>query len=229
MASYHIDEIDQKILSFLVKNARMPFLEIARECGVSGAAIHQRFKRLEANGVITGSRLQVKPQALGLNVCAYVSISLSESTKYPEVIANLKKIPEIVECHFVTGKYAILAKLYCLDNDHLMEVLLNTIQKIPYIQSTDTMISLDEPIERQVWVKDFKSTTSIPAGTRSRHVLRMTYYERSEESIIALASTRSSGVVILILYRSPSVKVSGIPYRPATEASSVKRVSYPCV
>ena len=159
MSSYHIDQIDQKILSFLVKNARMPYLEIARECGVSGAAIHQRVKRLEANGVITGSRLQVKPQALGLNVCAYVSISLSESTKYPEVIANLKKIPEIVECHFVTGKYAILAKLYCLDNDHLMEVLLNTIQKIPYIQSTDTMISLDEPIERQVWVKDFKSTT----------------------------------------------------------------------
>ena len=154
MATYHIDQIDQKILSFLVKNARMPFLEIARECG-----IHQRVKRLEAGGVITGSRLLVKPQALGLNVCAYISISLSESTRYPEVIAHLKKIPEIVECHFVTGRYAILAKVYCLDNDHLMEVLLNTIQKIPYIQSTDTMISLDEPIERQVWVKDFKSTT----------------------------------------------------------------------
>ena len=159
MASYHIDQIDQKILSLLVKNARMPFLEIARECKVSGAAIHQRFKRLEANGVITGSRLQVKPQALGLNVCAYVSISLSESVKYPEVVANLKKIPEIVECHFVTGKYSILAKVYCMNNDHLMEVLMNTIQKIPYIQSTDTMISLDAPIERQVWVKDFKTTS----------------------------------------------------------------------
>lgn len=159
MASYHIDQIDQKILSLLVKNARMPFLEIARECKVSGAAIHQRFKRLEANGVITGSRLQVKPQALGLNVCAYVSISLSESVKYPEVVANLKKIPEIVECHFVTGKYSILAKVYCMNNDHLMEVLMNTIQKIPYIQSTDTMISLDAPIERQVWVKDFKATS----------------------------------------------------------------------
>ncbi len=159
MSSYHIDPVDQKILSYLVKNARMPFLEIARECGVSGAAIHQRYKRLEAAGVITGSRLQVKPQALGLNVCAFVSITLSDSTKYSEVIANLKKIPEIVECHFVTGKYAILAKLYCLDNDHLMEVLLNTIQKFPYIQSTDTMISLDEPNERQVWVKEFKSTS----------------------------------------------------------------------
>ena len=159
MASFHIDQIDQKILSFLIKNARMPYLEIARECGVSGAAIHQRVKRLENAGVITGSRLLVKPQALGLNVCAYISISLSESTKYAEVIAHLKKIPEIVECHFVTGRHAILSKVYCLDNDQLMEVLLNTIQKIPYIQSTDTMISLDKPIEREVWVKEFKKTS----------------------------------------------------------------------
>lgn len=159
MTTYHIDAIDQKILSFLVKNARMPFLEIARECGVSGAAIHQRVKRLETNGVITGSRLLVKPQALGLNVCAFISVSLSEANKYPEVVANLKKVPEIVECHFVTGKYAILLKVYCFDNDHLMEVILNTIQKIPYVQATDTMISLDEAIERQVWVKDYKSTS----------------------------------------------------------------------
>ena len=100
MATYHIDQIDQKILSFLVNNARMPFLEIARECGVSGAAIHQRVKRLETNGVITGSRLLVKPQALGLNVCAFISVTLSEADKYPEVVANLKKIAEIVECHF---------------------------------------------------------------------------------------------------------------------------------
>ena len=91
MATYHIDQIDQKILSFLVNNARMPFLEIARECGVSGAAIHQRVKRLETNGVITGSRLLVKPQALGLNVCAFISVTLSEADKYPEVVANLKK------------------------------------------------------------------------------------------------------------------------------------------
>ena len=159
MATYQIDQTDQKILSFLVKNARMPFLEIARECGVSGAAIHQRVKRLEANGVITGSRLLVKPQALGLNVCAFISISLSEANKYSEVIASLKKIPEIVECHFVTGKYAILIKVYCFDNDHLMEIILSTIQNIPYIQSTETMISLDEAIERQVWVKDYKNVS----------------------------------------------------------------------
>ena len=159
MANYHIDATDQKILGFLVKNARMPFLEIARECGVSGAAIHQRVKRLEANGVITGSRLLVKHQALGLNICAFVSVSLSEASKYNEVVASLRQIPEVVECHFVTGKYALLVKLYCFDNDHLMEVLLNTIQKIPFILATDTMIALDEAIDRQVWVKDYKNTT----------------------------------------------------------------------
>ena len=159
MANYHLDEIDRKILSFLVHNARMPFLEIARECGISGAAVHQRVKKLEENGVITGSQMMVKPGTLGLNVCAFISISLSEDNKYQEVTNALKHIPEIVECHFVTGRYAILAKVYCLDNDHLMEILLNTIQKLPYIQSTDTMISLDEPIERQVWVKEFKSTS----------------------------------------------------------------------
>lgn len=157
--NYHIDATDQKILSFLIKNARMPFLEIARECGVSGAAIHQRVKKLEANGVITGSRLMVKPQALGLNVCAFVSISLSDANKYNEVVAALRKIPEVVECHFITGSYALIVKIYCLDNDHLMQVILNTIQKIPYIKETDTMISLDEAINRQVWVKGYKSTS----------------------------------------------------------------------
>ena len=158
MQSYHLDEIDRKILGFLIKNARMPFLDIARECGVSGAAIHQRVKKLELNGVITGSRLLVKPQALGLNVCAYISVTLSEANKYPEVIAAFRAIPEIVECHFVTGRYSLLVKLYCYDNDHLMDILLNTIQKIPYVQSTETQISLDNEIERQVGVQQRDKT-----------------------------------------------------------------------
>lgn len=170
MSAYHIDQIDQKILSFLVKNARMPFLEIARECGVSGAAIHQRVKKLEQNGVITGSRLLVKPQTLGLNVCAYVSVSLSEANKYPQVIEAFEKIPEIVECHFVTGKYALLVKLYCFDHDHLMEVMLNTIQKIPYVQSTETQISLDQAIERQVWVKEYQNTSFSATTTKNKKV-----------------------------------------------------------
>ena len=159
MSSYHLDEVDRKILSYLVNNARMSFLEVSRECGISGAAVHQRVRKLEENGVITGSQMRVKPAALGLNVCAYVSVTLSEDNKYPEVIAALKHIPEIVECHFVTGRAALFVKVYCMSNEHLMEILLNTIQRIPYVQSTDTMISLDEAFERQVWVKDFKNTS----------------------------------------------------------------------
>lgn len=153
-----IDATDQKILSFLVKNARMPFLEIARECGVSGAAIHQRVKKMENSGIITGSRLLVKPQALGLNICVFVGVSLSQSNNYHQVVETLKKIPEIVECHFVTGNHALLIKLFCFDNDHLMNILINTIQNIPGIEKTETWVSLDQAIERQVWVKDYDYT-----------------------------------------------------------------------
>ena len=149
-----IDEMDRRILAMLVKDARTPYLEIARVCGVSGAAIHQRVKKLEDAGIIAGASTIVKPSSIGLNVCAFIMINLSENNKYPQVIAELKRIPEIVECHFITGRSAIMVKLYCTSNDHLMDILLNTVQKIPFIQSTDTMISLDEAFERQVWVAD---------------------------------------------------------------------------
>ena len=157
MNTINLDEIDRKILSFLVSNARMPYLEIARECNISGAAIHQRVHKLEESGVITGSRTLVRPDALGLNVCVFIHIALAEADKYQEVIEALKHIPEIVECHFVTGRYSLLVKAYCLDNEHLINILIKTIQNIPHIQSTDTMISLDTAFERQVWVKDFKN------------------------------------------------------------------------
>jgi len=157
MGSYQLDDIDRKILFSLINDARKPYLEIARECGVSGAAIHQRIRKLEDNGIITGSRLLIKPSALGLNVCAFVSIVVTESSKSEEVLAGLKKIPEVVECHFVTGKHTLLVKVYCRDNDHLMQVILHSLREVPYIQSTDTMISLGEVFERQVWVKESKT------------------------------------------------------------------------
>lgn len=157
MGNYHLDETDRKILYFLVNNARMPYLEIARECGISGAAVHQRVKKLEDNGVITGSQMLVKPGTLGLNVCAFISISLSEDNKYQEVSEALKHIPEVVECHFVTGRATMLIKMYCMDNNHLMDIMMNSILNLPYIQSTDTMLSLEEAFERQVWVEPAKS------------------------------------------------------------------------
>lgn len=159
MANITIDDIDRKILSFLTSNARMPFLEIARECGISGAAVHQRVHKMESNGIISGSRMTVKPSRIGLGICAFISLSLTEDNKYQEVVQALKLIPEIVECHFVTGRTSIFIKVYCYDNNHLMEILMNTIQRIPYVQSTDTMISLDETFSREVWVKAPKSVS----------------------------------------------------------------------
>jgi len=154
MEKIQVDAVDQKILSYLVKNARMPFLEIARECGISGAAIHQRVKKMEEAGIIAGSRMVVKPKALGYDVCAFVGVQFSMANQYEGVVEALINIPEVVECHFITGGYALLLKIYCRDNEHLMEVLVNTIQNIPGILNTETFISLDQAFERQVYVKD---------------------------------------------------------------------------
>ena len=151
---YHIDDTDKKILKFLVKNARMPYLEIARECGVSGAAIHQRVKKMENNGVITGSRLLVKPSTLGLNVCAYIAVSLSNGD-LDSTIEALKKIPEVVECHFITGEFGMLLKIYCSDHNHLMDVICNKLTSIPSIRKTETWLSLNQAIDRQIWVDNY--------------------------------------------------------------------------
>ena len=150
---YYIDETDRKILCLLLRDARTPYLKIARECGISAAAIHQRVHKLEERGVIAGSRLLVEPAAIGFGVCAFVNIVVTESGKLGEVIGALEKIPEVVECHFVTGKYSLLTKLYCRDNNHLMEVLVDSIQNIPNIRSTETMLSLKKAFERQVGIK----------------------------------------------------------------------------
>ena len=158
MAKYNVDAIDQKILMHLIENARMPFLEIARECGISGAAIHQREKKLEDAGIITGSRLEIDPKALGNDVHAFVGIQISQTNIYKDVINSLKNIPEIVECHFITGKYSLFIKLYCRDNQHLMHVIINLIQKIPGITQTETFLSLEEVFERQVNVLVDKET-----------------------------------------------------------------------
>ncbi len=151
---YQVDEVDQKILAYLVENARIPFLEIARACGISGAAIHQRVKKMEEAGIIEGSRMNIKPKALGYGVCAFVGIQFSSANQYQGVVDSLRVIQEVVECHFTTGEFALLCKIYCRDNEHLMEVLVNTIQNIPGVLNTQTYISLDQAFERQVYVKD---------------------------------------------------------------------------
>lgn len=145
-----IDAIDRKILGFLIRNARMPFLEIARECGISGAAIHQRVKKLDEMGVILGSRLEVDPKSLGYDVCAIVGIRLSDPSLNSRTVETIKEIREVVECHYITGEYNILIKLYCLDNEHLMHTMFDRLLKIPGITATETFISLNQPFSRQI-------------------------------------------------------------------------------
>lgn len=147
---FNLDEIDKKILAFLSENARMPFLEIAKRCGISGAAIHQRVKKLEEAGVIEGSSLNINPRALGYDFCAFVGVYLIQANTYKAVVQELQAIPEITEVHFTTGEYALFLKIYCKNNNHLMEILLNTIQNINGVASTQTFISLDQPIMREI-------------------------------------------------------------------------------
>lgn len=150
MTKTTLDAIDRKILKYLIKNARMPFLEIARECGISGAAIHQRIRKLDESGVILGSRLIVDPKTLGFDVCAHISITIKDPQTLRETVEQLKEVPEIVECHFITGASNIFIKLYCLDNEHLMRTIFDGILRIPSVATTETFISLSEAFQRQV-------------------------------------------------------------------------------
>ena len=152
MVKTTLDATDRKILRYLIKNARTPFLEIARECGISGAAIHQRIKKLEDMGVIQGSRLVVAPKSLGFDVCAFISIRVSDITQQQDTVERLKEIPEIVECHYITGSYNLMVKIYCLDNEHLMRTIFDKILLVEGVSSTQTYMSLNESFQREIHV-----------------------------------------------------------------------------
>ena len=144
-----LDATDRKILKFLVRNVRMPYLEIARECGISGAAIHQRIKKLEESGIIMVSRMIVNPKMLGFDVCAFISIRIQDPIMSHAVAEKIKSIPEVVECHFITGTYNAMLKLYCVDNDHLMRTIFDGILRVQGISTTQTYISLSEAFQRE--------------------------------------------------------------------------------
>ena len=156
MVKTALDATDRKILRYLIKNARTPFLEIARECGISGAAIHQRIKKLEDMGVIQGSRLVVAPKSLGFDVCAFISIRVSDITQQQDTVERLKEIPEIVECHYITGSYNLMVKLYCIDNEHLMRTIFDKILHVQGVSSTQTYMSLNESFQREIYVDCLK-------------------------------------------------------------------------
>ncbi len=148
--SIKIDSIDRRILKLLSEKGRISFLEVARECGMSGAAIHQRVAKLEQQGIIAGYSVRLSPENLGFSTCAYVGVFLEKAIMYHSVVKDLEQISEIVECHYTTGNYAIFLKVYCRNNQHLMEILNGRIQGIPGVASTETFISLEHGIMRDV-------------------------------------------------------------------------------
>ena len=147
-----IDQLDKKIMNILSKNARIAFKDVAIECNVSRAAIHQRVQHLIEAGVITGSGFDINPKSLGYSTCTYVGITLEKGSMYKDVVEQLRHIPEVVECHFTTGPYTMLVKLYARDNEQLMELLNGKLQGIAGVVATETLISLEQIIKREIQV-----------------------------------------------------------------------------
>ena len=145
-----IDALDKKILQIIMKNARMPSKDIAALCGVSRAAVHQRIQRMIEGKVITGSGYNVNPKALGYDACTYIGLKLERGSMYRDVVAALEKIDKVVECHFTTGPYTMLIKLYARDNVHLMDLLNGKIQHITGVAATETLISLEQSLDREL-------------------------------------------------------------------------------
>ena len=145
-----IDGIDKKILRALMEDARTPILQIARQVGISGAAIHQRLRKLESSNLISGSKFIINPKVLGYTTMAFIGIFLDKAVSNPQAVKQLKKIPEVLECHYTTGNWSVLIKVLCKDNEHLMHVLNKEIQSIKGVSRTETFISLEQQIDRQI-------------------------------------------------------------------------------
>lgn len=144
-----IDGIDKKVLRTLMEDARTPILEIARNVGISGAAIHQRLRKLEKSGLLVGSKFEVNPEVLGFDTMGFVGVYFDKAADGPVIIKLLRRVPEVLECHYTTGNWNVFLKIISKSNDHLMQVL-NTIQEINGVSRTETFISLSQLFRRQV-------------------------------------------------------------------------------
>lgn len=145
-----LDELDYQILDILIKESRTPFLEIARQCHVSGGTVHVRMKKMEDMGIIKGTKLLIDNSKLGYDVCCFIGVYLDKATYFSTVLDEMKKIKEIVELHYTTGQYSIFIKVICRNIAHLQDLLMNKLQVIDGIQRTDTLISLSQSIDRNI-------------------------------------------------------------------------------
>ena len=153
MAQHQLDSLDKKILKLVAEDARIPFLEVARACNVSGAAIHQRIQKLTSLGVLKGSQFIIDPEKIGYETCAYIGLYLKDPESFDGVVEELKKIPEVVECHYTTGGYDLFIKIYALNNRHLLDIIHDKLQPLGLARS-ETIVAFNAVIDRQLPILD---------------------------------------------------------------------------
>ena len=147
--AHKLDALDRKILELVIADARVPFLEVARACNVSGAAIHQRIQKLTNLGILKGSQFNIDPEKIGYETCAYIGLYLKDPERFDEVVEELRKIPEVVECHYTTGAFDMFIKIYAYNNHHLLNVIHDKLQPLGLSRS-ETIISFNEAISRPI-------------------------------------------------------------------------------
>ena len=160
MATQKLDKLDKWILRLIAEDARIPFLEVARACNVSGAAIHQRIQKLTKIGVLKGSQFIIDPEKIGYETCAYIGLNLRNPGNFDKVVTELKKIPEVVECHYTTGDFDLFIKIYAINNHHLLNIIHDKLQPLGLSRS-ETIISFNSAIDRQLPLMD------IPIGEQA--------------------------------------------------------------
>ncbi len=158
MVYHDLDELDEKILKQIINNARTPFLEVARECGVSGAAIHQRVQKLINAGVIKGSEFILDPEKIGYETCAYVGLFLVSPTSFDDVVKQLEKIPEVIECYYTTGQYDLLIKVFAKNNKDLLRIIHSELQPLG-LARTETLMCFKEGFRKKLPI-NFTQTSS---------------------------------------------------------------------
>lgn len=153
MAYRSLDKLDRKILGLIAEDARIPFLEVARACNVSGAAIHQRIQKLTNLGILLGSQFLIDPEKIGYETCAYIGLYLKNPEDFDRVVEALKKIPEVVECHITTGDYDLFIKIFARNNHHMMDIIHDKLQPLGLSRSK-SLISFKTVIDRPLPIEE---------------------------------------------------------------------------
>lgn len=153
MVYQRLDKLDKQILRLIAEDARIPFLEVARACNVSGAAIHQRIQKLTNLGILKGSQYVIDLEKIGYETCAYIGLNLKNPEKFDAVVEELRNIPEVVECHYTTGDFDMFIKIYAVNNHHLLNIIHDKLQPLGLSRS-ETIISFNSAIDRQLPIMD---------------------------------------------------------------------------